>query len=200
MSLSCFISSMSTAYIIVTWGRATPVESLRLLGYWPVSPEAIAKSFTLTALLFAGPLFEKGIVEGGWREWIRGRWVGEVLGSWIGWRNYIAVSLDHDSPSASSPLTLSGAHHGGDCLPVYPDSATLACQDLSWTCRLPYPALLWHCAHPSLLRIHSNTPPHSAATRPCPGPCPIRLYLTLRLLRYLSLLAHRFSASRDPRS
>lgn len=79
---------------MATWGKATPMESLRLLGYWPIAPLAIAKSFGLTALLFAGPLFEKAIVEGGWREWIRGRHLTETFGSWIGWRNYVAVSDD----------------------------------------------------------------------------------------------------------
>lgn len=52
----------------------------------------IFRSLLLTAILFAGPLFERGIAEGEWREWIQGGRVTASLRSWIGWRNYVAVS------------------------------------------------------------------------------------------------------------
>jgi prenyl protein peptidase len=45
----------------------------------------------LTATLFMGPLFETGIVEGRWKDWVRLRDV-DVLSSWPGWRNLVAVS------------------------------------------------------------------------------------------------------------
>jgi len=45
----------------------------------------------LVVILFAGPLFEHGIVDGGLKDWIRGRDVYQVLSSWIGYRNYVVV-------------------------------------------------------------------------------------------------------------
>ncbi|KAI9850129.1 MAG: hypothetical protein M1838_006064 [Thelocarpon superellum] len=96
VTFSCIVSTAATFYVIATWGHASPLEAVRLLGYWPVSVGAIGKSFTLTALLFAGPLFEKGIVEGGWKDWTRGEQLGEVFGSWIGWRNFVAGPITEE--------------------------------------------------------------------------------------------------------
>lgn len=49
------------------------------------------KPMLLTMILFAGPLFEKGVVEGGWRDWIVAKGVVAELNTWIGWRTYVAV-------------------------------------------------------------------------------------------------------------
>lgn len=49
----------------------------------------------LVAILFAGPLFEAGIVDGGVNEWIRGYHIREVLSSWIGYRNYVVVRIEY---------------------------------------------------------------------------------------------------------
>lgn len=57
----------------------------------------VARSFLLTAILFAGPLFERGAAEGEWKEWFRGSKIAETLGGWIGWRNYVAVRKDRKS-------------------------------------------------------------------------------------------------------
>ena len=66
---------------------------LRLLGWYPISILDIIRVLTLTALLFSGPMFEKGVVESQWRDWIRGRSLHETLSSWIGWRNFVAVRI-----------------------------------------------------------------------------------------------------------
>lgn len=62
------------------------------MGYYPLGLEETVKTVALTAILFAGPLFEAGIAEGGWRDWIRLCGVNETISGWIGWRNYVAVS------------------------------------------------------------------------------------------------------------
>ena len=72
-------------------GNLGPYEILKLLGVWPISFLDTARTLLLVAILFAGPLFEHGVVDGAWKDWIRGRYVGEVLGSWTGYRNYVAV-------------------------------------------------------------------------------------------------------------
>lgn len=62
------------------------------MGYYPIGISETIKSLALTALLFLGPLFEAGVVEGRWRDWIRLRGVSAVVGGWIGYRNLVAVS------------------------------------------------------------------------------------------------------------
>lgn len=80
--------------------------TLHLLGWYPFSPLAIAKVLALTALLFAGPLFEKCIIESGWRNWAKGRGIHETLSSWIGWRNYIAGPFTEEMQFRSLVLSL----------------------------------------------------------------------------------------------
>ncbi|KAI9808534.1 MAG: hypothetical protein M1825_003683 [Sarcosagium campestre] len=89
-------------------GDAPLKEALNLMGYWPIHPFEITKVLFLTAILFAGPLYERGIVEGSWRDWIRGRYIGEVIGSWMGWRNFVAGPITEEIVfrSAIVPLHL----------------------------------------------------------------------------------------------
>lgn len=91
--LSVIISSLSTVYVITTCVDAPLGEVLRFLGWYPISILDVAKVLFLTSLLFAGPLFESGIVESGWRDWIQGQSLQEILSSWIGFRNFVAVGL-----------------------------------------------------------------------------------------------------------
>ena len=61
------------------------------MGYFPVGFIESARSLGLTALLFLGPLFEGGIVEGRGRDWLRLRGLSATISGWIGWRNMVAV-------------------------------------------------------------------------------------------------------------
>ena len=63
------------------------------MGYFPIGMVGVFQSLGLTATLFLGPLFEAGVVEGGWRNWIRLRGLSATISSWIGWRNMVAVRL-----------------------------------------------------------------------------------------------------------
>jgi len=94
VTLSCIISSLIIVYIFHTYAHASLPHIFRLLGWYPISLPDVVKPILLTALLFAGPLFERGIVESGWREWIWGRKLFECLRSWQGFRNYVAVRFD----------------------------------------------------------------------------------------------------------
>ncbi|MCJ1227057.1 hypothetical protein MMC12_003712 [Toensbergia leucococca] len=96
VTASVTLASFATTYIISSTAKASPLETLRLLGWYPVGVFEIAKSLLLTSLLFAGPIFEKGVVEERWRDWIRGRSLHESLSSWIGWRNYIAGPITEE--------------------------------------------------------------------------------------------------------
>ncbi|KAJ9641826.1 CAAX prenyl protease [Coniosporium tulheliwenetii] len=90
VTLSCLLSALITIYITTTHNGASLSHTLHLLGWWPLRPLDILKTLLLCSILFAGPLYESGIVDGGWRDWIRGRDLAETLGSWIGYRNYVA--------------------------------------------------------------------------------------------------------------
>ncbi|KAL1964239.1 hypothetical protein VTN77DRAFT_7197 [Rasamsonia byssochlamydoides] len=90
VSIASFISSLAVLAIITQKGNASVSEALKLLGWWPIGLFEILRSLLLTAILFTGPLFEKGIAEGEWKEWLRGRALVECLSSWIGFRNFVA--------------------------------------------------------------------------------------------------------------
>lgn len=92
MTSSCVISTLAVFWLIIVKDNAAVPEALKLLGWWPVGFSEIIRSLVLTAILFTGPLFERGIAEGEWRDWVRGRRISETLRGWIGWRNYVAVS------------------------------------------------------------------------------------------------------------
>ncbi|MCJ1293509.1 hypothetical protein MMC34_005064 [Xylographa carneopallida] len=90
VTLSCALCSVITICILSFYAHVPRLQILKLLGWYPIDIAGTAKPLLLTALLFAGPLFEKGVVDGKWKEWIRGRKLYECLDSWIGWRNYVA--------------------------------------------------------------------------------------------------------------
>lgn len=88
---ACLIVSLIVLWIIVQKGSSL-TEALTLLGWWPVSLGDVARCVLLTAVLFVGPLYERGIVEEEWRSWLQPGSLIEGLSGWIGWRNYVAVS------------------------------------------------------------------------------------------------------------
>ncbi|PYH97507.1 prenyl protein protease [Aspergillus ellipticus CBS 707.79] len=103
---SCVVSSLAVLWLIIGKNDASFSEALHFLGWWPVSLVDIFRSLLLTAILFAGPLFERGIAEGEWREWIRGGRVTSALRSWIGWRNYVAGPITEEAMFRSAIIPL----------------------------------------------------------------------------------------------
>lgn len=93
VTASCILTSLVVFWLVVSQGNHALGSAVTLMGWWPISVSDIARSFLLTAILFIGPLYERGIVEGEWRSWFRYSKLSESLGGWIGWRNYIAVSV-----------------------------------------------------------------------------------------------------------
>jgi prenyl protein peptidase len=81
------------------------MNTMFLLGLWPVSLLDTVRTMLLVTTLFAGPLFEQGIVDGAFVDWIRLRGVYESLSSWIGYRNYVVVCSPSNMPRLN--LTLS---------------------------------------------------------------------------------------------
>ncbi|KAF1961066.1 CaaX prenyl protein-like proteinase Rce1 [Byssothecium circinans] len=96
VTFSCVVSVILTVYILYQSGHVSPSEMLRLLGIWPVSLWDTARTMLLVAILFAGPLFEYGIVDGEWRHWVKGSGLYESLCSWIGYRNYVVGPVSEE--------------------------------------------------------------------------------------------------------
>lgn len=93
VSLTCAVTSLSTLAVLVVKGGYENHQAFHAMGYWPLGLGESFKALLLTALLFLGPLFETLVVEGYWRELMKGELVKQLLGDWITWRNLVAVSV-----------------------------------------------------------------------------------------------------------
>ena len=96
VTTSVTVCSVITILILSTRGHLETTSILHHLGWYPLNPLKIGKALSLTSLLFAGPLFERAIVESGWRRWIKGKELRETLSSWIGWRNFVAGPITEE--------------------------------------------------------------------------------------------------------
>lgn len=78
------------------------------MGYYPFGILSTLKSTVLLLLLFSGPLFEAGIVEGSWKSWIRFEHLPTLFSCWHTYRNLVAGPLTEELlfRSASLPLFL----------------------------------------------------------------------------------------------
>ncbi|KAI0127500.1 CaaX protease, partial [Xylariales sp. AK1849] len=108
VTLTCILCSVVTFVILTSQGRATNADALRSMGYWPLGLVETAKSLLLTAVLFAGPLYETFVVHGAWRDWLSLQPVSELFSEWTTWRNIVAGPFTEEVlfRSASVPLML----------------------------------------------------------------------------------------------
>lgn len=61
------------------------------MGFWPPGLEATAGALSLTALLFAAPLYERLVIDGAWSAWVRLEPLRALWSDWPTWRNLVAV-------------------------------------------------------------------------------------------------------------
>ncbi|TVY67444.1 putative CAAX prenyl protease [Lachnellula suecica] len=109
VTTSCIICSVATFVILCSIvDNGTPMQAIHNMGWFPVGVEESAKAVALTAVLFLGPLFEAGVVEGNWRNWIRMRGLDATISGWIGYRNLVAGPITEEIlfRSTSVPLLL----------------------------------------------------------------------------------------------
>jgi prenyl protein peptidase len=96
VTVSCIVCSISSFLVLLVVGEnghlSRSWDAVHHLGYLPVGLAETFNCLLLTATLFVGPLFEAGVVEGRWRDWIRLR-DSDILSGWTGWRNLVAVRL-----------------------------------------------------------------------------------------------------------
>ncbi|KAL2164515.1 hypothetical protein VTH06DRAFT_3731 [Thermothelomyces fergusii] len=108
VTLSCLACAVFTYQVLTRAGGTSPLEALHFLGLWPVAVPETLRVLSLTALLFAGPLYKYLIVERGWADWVRLRPLVEVWEDLMTWRNIVAgpVSEEVLFRAASIPLVL----------------------------------------------------------------------------------------------
>lgn len=103
---SCVTSVVITVCVLSFKGHVAPREVLHLLGVYPVSIIDTAKSFLLVAILFAGPLFERAVVEGEWRSWGAVTVKETVYDDLIGWRNLVVGPVSEELVFRSLAISL----------------------------------------------------------------------------------------------
>ncbi|RDL35173.1 Uncharacterized protein BP5553_07104 [Venustampulla echinocandica] len=109
VTTSCIICSVLTFVILGSIPEdGNPIKSLHAMGWFPVGFLEAIQAVGLTAILFLGPLFEAGVIMGGWRDWIRLRGLGEITHGWIGYRNIVAGPVTEEVlfRSCSVPLLI----------------------------------------------------------------------------------------------
>merc|ERR1711977_443403 len=106
VTTTCIICSLFTFVLLSSLENGSPFKSIHLMGWFPIGILEALKSVGLTAILFLGPLFESGIAEGGWRNWIRLRGLNTVISGWIGWRNFVAGPITEEDLFRSASVTL----------------------------------------------------------------------------------------------
>ncbi|RDA82521.1 hypothetical protein CP532_0883, partial [Ophiocordyceps camponoti-leonardi (nom. inval.)] len=94
------LSSGSTYPIVVSR------SALHLMGYWPPGILETAKASLLTALLFAGPIYERLFFEGLWKQWLQLRPLTLLWEDWPTWRNIIAGPITEECLFRSSSIPL----------------------------------------------------------------------------------------------
>ncbi|KAI0883475.1 uncharacterized protein GGS22DRAFT_31247 [Annulohypoxylon maeteangense] len=108
VSLTSVVCSAITFVILTSQDRATTAEAFHALGYWPIGLAEAGKSLLLTAILFAGPLYEYLIVDEEWRDWLALRPLSALFTEWTTWRNIVAGPFTEEVlfRSAAVPLML----------------------------------------------------------------------------------------------
>jgi prenyl protein peptidase len=90
VTFSTILCGILTVVVLYQHGVSAS-DTLKLLGIWPISLLDTVQNMLLVTILFAGPIFEHGVIDGDWRDWIKLRGVHETLSSWIGYRNFVVV-------------------------------------------------------------------------------------------------------------
>ena len=96
VAISVTLTTIATIFVLAKGANASRLDILRLLGWYPVGVVEVVQNLLLTILLFAGPVFERAVIEDRWKDWIRGQTIHESLSSWTGWRNYVAGPVSEE--------------------------------------------------------------------------------------------------------
>jgi prenyl protein peptidase len=107
---TCIFTSLSTLGLLTYLRKdgGAVRESLHEMGLYPVGLLESLQVLLLTAILFVGPLFEAGIVEGCWRYWVRFEGFNALWKDLIVYRTLIAGPITEEIlfRSCSLPILL----------------------------------------------------------------------------------------------
>ncbi|KAI5207850.1 CaaX prenyl proteinase Rce1 [Aureobasidium subglaciale] len=103
---SCVASVVVTVSVLCFKGHVALTGVFHLLGVYPINILDTAKSFLLVAILFAGPLFERAIIEGEWRTWGGAAIKETVWDDLIGWRNLVVGPVSEELVFRSLAVSL----------------------------------------------------------------------------------------------
>jgi len=68
------------------------------MGYWPIDLSATFRAMLVTGSLFAGPLFETLVLDGGWEDWVNLTAISATWSDMVTWRNIVVVSISGARP------------------------------------------------------------------------------------------------------
>ena len=83
--LSCLVT------LVILSSQSNDSDPLQSMGLWPIDFVASLRALLLTAILFAGPLYESLVLDGAWRSWLNLRPLIQVWSEWTRWRNIVVV-------------------------------------------------------------------------------------------------------------
>ncbi|KAM0448101.1 hypothetical protein ACHAQK_000080 [Fusarium lateritium] len=108
VSLSTAVCSLVTLYLLSSHGAIAVNQPLHFMGYWPLGLVDAARALGLTALLFAGPLYESLVIDGAAHQWLHLEPLRDLWTDWPTWRNLVAGPITEEClfRSASVPLLL----------------------------------------------------------------------------------------------
>lgn len=89
VTLSTTACSLATLLLLARLSQREE-PALYWMGYWPLRLVDSTRALILTATLFAGPLYERLLIDGGWQY--LGDGLRDVWNNWPDWRNIVAVS------------------------------------------------------------------------------------------------------------
>lgn len=103
---SCLASIAIAICVLSFQGHVAWRKILHLLGVYPVNVFDTAKSLLLVVILFAGPLFERAIIEGELKTWGVTAIRETVYDDLIGWRNLVVGPVSEELVFRSLAISL----------------------------------------------------------------------------------------------
>lgn len=171
---------------------ALPFSPLHAMGYWPLGIVESAACLALTAILFAAPLYETLLIDGGWEDWRAFGALVRVWTQWTTWRNIVMVC-------GISPVALlgfdkiltwtQGASDRRDAVPlrfcpIAPLRSHVVDPD-----HLLVPRHLWARPRPPFLRVPHHPPQGAPRGRRSPFCHSVCLHVSIRRLCHVPLFA-----------
>ena len=87
-----------TLLVLLRRQAVSSISALHLMGYWPIDLSATSRSLVVTGSLFAGPLYETFVLDGGWEDWVDLTTLATTWSDVVTWRNIVVVSVSGVNP------------------------------------------------------------------------------------------------------